>query len=365
VFSITRKLGKLRTKGLTRRKLYKQSRTIRQLKQERDRYLKTIRTKNKLIKRLRKRIGRDDLELWSRVRLIRQQDQSAQGTINSDEHTSIKTQADIDNLALTLFPQTTRSPSDELPLDILGQHEPIWINDQELDTVEHMIWNKRYTGPDGIRFTVFKRIVDLGLEIIRDLARMSFAVGHIPDHCKETLGTLIPEKAPGKYRVVHIASPLTAYLELIALNRLKVALETKNLKDQNQFGFCKAKGRHDLMTMLITGIARHRVSVKKKYSDKATAPHNLSTIIGLDVKGAFDNVSQVSIICKLYRGLYDNPIRHWLRAFMLNRSIRVKLVSLGSGSFALQRGVPQGSALGPILWNYSISDIRKSPEPPV
>jgi len=103
----------------------------------------------------------------------------------------------VHKLALTLFPQTTRPPSEDLPVEMMEQHEPIWVNDQELSTVEHMIRNKKYTGPDSIRFTVFKRIVDLEPELIRDLSRMSFAAGHIPDHCKETLGALIPRKAPG------------------------------------------------------------------------------------------------------------------------------------------------------------------------
>jgi len=113
------------------------------------------------------------------------------------------------------------------------------------------------------------------------------------------------------------------------------------------------------MARLIAETAQHRVPVRREHSDKATAPHNLSTIIGLDVKGAFDNVSQDSIIGKLYRELNDNPIRHWIRVFMLNRSIRIKLGRFKSKCLALNKGVPQGSALGPILWNYSISDIRQ------
>jgi len=228
ISGIMRRLGKIKAKGPTSRQLVRQSsRTVRHLKRERDRLRRIKKTKSKLIKKLKQRVGREDLELWTRVRLVRQLDQSADGTSNPEDHTGIKTQADIDELALTLIPQMTRPPSEDLPVEIMEQHEPIWINDQELVTVEHMVRNKKYTGPDNIRFTVFKRIVDLEPELIRDLARMSFAAGHIPDHCKETLGTLIPKKAPGKYRVVHIASPLTAYLELIALNRLEVALETK------------------------------------------------------------------------------------------------------------------------------------------
>ena len=227
-----KRLGKLKTKCRPAKRTIGHSCTIRQLRREKNRLIELKRTKDKLIKKLRLRIEHSDLELWSRVRLTKHLAQSTSETNGPDNHSSIKTLADINQLANTLFPQTA---SDDLPIEILEQHEPVWVNDQELCTVEHIIRNKKYTGPDGIRFSVFKRVIDLEPEIIRELARMSYASGHIPDHCKETLRTLIPKKAAGKYRVVHIASPLTAYLELIALNRLEVALETKKLKDQNQY----------------------------------------------------------------------------------------------------------------------------------
>jgi len=158
---------------------------------------------------------------------------------------------------------------------------------------------------------------------------------------------------------VHVATALAAYLELIALNRLEHALETNNLKDRQQFGFCRHKGRHDLIAHLIAKIAEHRVGVRHQYGDKATARQNLSTIISLDVKGASDNVSQVYMIKKMYQELPNDPIRHWIRAFILNRSIKLKYRGLVSRELGIYKGVPQGSALGPILWNYAISDLSK------
>jgi len=89
---------------------------------------------------------------------------------------------------------------------------------------------------------------------------------------------------------------MAACLEIIALNRLEHALETKRLKDPEQYGFCRGKGRHDLIAKLTAEMARHRSEVRQHYPDKATARQNLSTLISLDVKGAFDNISQTYIL---------------------------------------------------------------------
>jgi len=241
----------------------------------------------------------------------------------------------------------------------MGAHEPIWVNNQELRAAEHALRSKKYTGPDGIRFSIFIRCLELEPELIRDIVRLSYATGHVPDHCKRTQGTLIPKKTRGKFRVVHVATPMAAYLELIALDRLEHALEIKRLKDPEQYGFCRSKGRHDLIAKLIAEIARHRSEVGQQYPDKATARQNLSTLISLDVKGAFDNISHTYIIKKMYQDLEDKPIRHWIRSFMLNRYIKLKYKDLVSSELGIYQGVPQKSALGPILWNYSISDMTE------
>jgi len=56
---------------------------------------------------------------------------------------------------------------------------------------------------------------------------------------------------------------MAACLEIIALNRLEHALETKRLKHPEQYGFCRSKGRHDLIAKLIAEMARHRSEVRQ------------------------------------------------------------------------------------------------------
>ena len=302
--------------------------TIPRLKKLGARRANIQRSKAKLLTKLRKRVTSNELELWSRVQLAKAvSDDSGQSARNES---IINSQDEIDKLARDLFPQQTIRPKDRIPLRIVEAHEPILVNDQELRAAEHSLRNKKYTGPDGIRFSVFNRCPQLEPNLIRDIVRLSYLTGHIPDYCKKTQGTLIPKKTPGKFRVVHVATPMAAYLELIALNRLEHALEIKKLEDPQQYGFCRSKGRHDLIAKLIAEIAEHRCQVRQRYPDKATANQNLSTLISLGVKGAFDNISQTYIIKKMYQDLSDNPIRHWIRSFMLNRCIRVKYGSLVS-----------------------------------
>ena len=244
---------------------------------------------------------------------------------------AVETKHQLDESAAQLFPQHTRP---NLPLHILEQHEMISLDDQELEAAERTLRNKKCTGPDGLRSSVFNRIAELVPELIRDIARMSYATNHIPDYCTQTKGTLIPQKIPGKYRVVHVATPMAAYLEIIALSRLEHALETKGLGDQHQLGFTRFKGRHDLLATIVASIAHHRVHVKGNFADKATAAHNQTTIVSLDVAGAFDNVDQASIIMKMYEELGTDPIKHWIKSFMLNRIIRIKyrdLISISLG----------------------------------
>jgi len=310
------------------------------------------RAKKKLINQLKRRIENDPNDLWTRVH------RSEKHLFKEAAHSGqmIETQDQLDQLATKLFPQAIDR---NLPIHILEQHEPIYLKDQELLLAERTLRNKKYTGPDGLRFSIFNRIISLVPELIRDVAKMSFRTGHIPDYCTQTQGILIPKKAQGKFRVVHIATPMAAYLEVIALNRLEFALESKGLKDRHQYGFTRHRGRHDLVASIIASIAKHRVHVRENYADKATAKHNQTTIVSLDVLGAFDNVDQVSIIEKLYRELGSDPIKHWVKSFMLNRNIKIKYQKLASKSLGVYRGVPQGSALGPILWNYSIHDIQQ------
>jgi len=49
----------------------------------------------------------------------------------------------------------------------------------------------------------------------------------------------------------------------------------------------------------------------------------------------------------------------WLADFTTKRKIRIKLGKTCSAIRHIKQGVPKGSALGPILWNFAIEDKRQ------
>lgn len=136
------------------------------------------------------------------------------------------------------------------------------MSTEEIFRAQTAIRGKRYCGPDGIRFQAFNKSFEYIQEILYCIAKMSYALNYIPTHCRLTQGTAIPKKQTGKYRIVHIATPLAAFLEIIALQRLEYALDREQLRDPNQFGFTRARGRHDLVAKLIDSLITHRGRAK-------------------------------------------------------------------------------------------------------
>lgn len=180
---------------------------------------------------------------------------------------------------------------------------------------------------------------------------MSFYTGKTPTKCQTTRGIILPMKSAGKYRIIHVGSALTALLDSIATRRLNYILE-KNDLIAHQSGFVAKKSRHDLVARLIELSAKYKAQM---------GPKARTTIINLDIMGAFDNVDQGTLIEKILTELStDEPntdIRNWLTNYILERYIQIEYNQTKTSITKVYKGVPQGSALGPALWNFYINHI--------
>ena len=81
-------------------------------------------------------------------------------------------------------------------------------------------------------------------------------------------------------------------------------------------------------------------------------------IFSFDFSKAFDSVSH-NILCSKLKQVNINPyIINWLISFLDHRKQRVVVDGYSTEYISINRGVPQGTVLGPVLFSNFINDIK-------
>ena len=82
----------------------------------------------------------------------------------------------------------------------------------------------------------------------------------------------------------------------------------------------------------------------------------ISILAMIDFSKAFDTLSHQRLLMKLQDLNCDSNVLHWFQNYLHDRKQFIHLNNLSSGILPVVAGVPQGSILGPILFNiYSLS----------
>ena len=125
-------------------------------------------------------------------------------------------------------------------------------------------------------------------------------------------------------------------------------LHSKNLLYQSQYGFRKDHSSELASVELIDHIC--------KEMNKGDTPFS----IFLDLSKAFGMLHHDILLTKLkHYGIDDTPLT-WFKSYLTNRMQFVEIEGTGSNLLHIEKGVPQGSILGPLLFIIYINDIHKS-----
>ena len=82
-----------------------------------------------------------------------------------------------------------------------------------------------------------------------------------------------------------------------------------------------------------------------------------------DFSKAFDTISFSATIVKFYKLGFSKPFLKWLLSYLSGRSQFVQIDDRKSSYQSSQYGVPQGSILGPMIFNLYISDLHEVAPP--
>ena len=142
------------------------------------------------------------------------------------------------------------------------------------------------------------------------------------------------------YRPISELSNIGKAIEIVAHEQISDHLTQNDLFDDFQSGF---RPLHSTETALIKVLNDIRIN---------TDSGKISVLVLLDLSAAFDTVDHDILIDRLktWVGLSDTAL-NWFRSYLENRNYYVSIGNFVSNNIKMSCGVPQGSILGPLLFN--------------
>ena len=228
------------------------------------------------------------------------------------------------------------------------------VTADELISLIKISRNMKAPGFDNTFNIELKHLSLSSFAFIARIFNRCWELGYFPSAWK--IAKVIPVLKPGKdpsvpksYRPISLLSALSKLFEKSIQSRVLTFANDNGVFLEEQFGFRKGRSTIHQLTR-VTNIIRRNKSVSKT-----------TAMALLDIEKAFDNVWHDGLIFKLHNHNFPIYLIKIIKNYLYNRAFRVSLQNVCSDSFTIPAGVPQGSILGPILYNIYTSDIPPLP----
>ena len=239
---------------------------------------------------------------------------------------------------------------------IIFEEQDAWFNEQfhfeELQVAIHSCKDSS-PGMDNIMYSFIKNCNEAQHRKILHFYNDIWEKEVMPNSWKESV--IIPILKEGKaanivesYRPISLTSCFGKIMEKMVVQRMHKYLEKNNLLDTAQSGFRPTRSAIDSVTRLEADI---RESILRD---------EYLIAIFFDISKAFDSVWHYGLLKKIKELGMGGHLGNYVKKFLKNRKIVVRINGDISSSYDVDGGVPQGSIISPLLFAIVMNDLFKT-----